>query len=676
MTILSVPFILSGNAFFGVTLALGALAGALSETDDHPRGRIKALLITIISFLITALSVELLRNYPAIFAIGFVSSTILFVVLGGVSERYRGISFGAILVGIYAMIGADSSPVWFWQPILLGSGALFYGLLSLLLLIARPMRLLEEQLAEGFIALSEYLREKSNLFPSNEQEQAAIRNRLSMLNVKVVNSLERIKEVINSYSDVIDDQNKLTHYLQRFMLLQALHERAASSHERYEQISHDKELSDIVEGFGELLRQLSVATRLVAESMLIDKSYKHPVALSLVIKALEDQLGSVSAPLGQSMQLLLHNLVRSHESLRNLNNPVASIAIPRLKRDTRTFFEKLTSLLNLKHQRMRYAIRLSCSFLLGYMFIHFVQIDRGEWVLLTSLFVSQPSYSETRRRMVQRIAGTITGIISGVLLLQIFTDKAGQTVLMLVAAYAFFKWLRVNYSTAVIFITIFVLCANNLISLQGFDIMFPRLIATLIGAGLSILVIRFLWPDWQYKRLPDLLSAAIQGNLNYFKAVIKEHKQGSADDYDYRVARRQAHIADNELALSWRGMRIEPKSRRHLLQKSFNFTYLNHALLSYLSALGAHRDSNRIGMEEQGKITKSIAVTLEQLARYLSGKNNQLVLPDIEILLHELKQMTESSENIRQQQQIRLLYNITDVISRILQESKDIRWKA
>ena len=43
IAVLAVPFLLLNKPFIGVSLALGALAGALSETDDHPKGRVEAL---------------------------------------------------------------------------------------------------------------------------------------------------------------------------------------------------------------------------------------------------------------------------------------------------------------------------------------------------------------------------------------------------------------------------------------------------------------------------------------------------------------------------------------------------------------------------------------------------------------------------------------------------------
>ena len=150
MSLLALPFMIAGKPFYGVTLALGALAGALSETDDHPKGRIKALILTVISFFISSFSVGLLYKNPWLLGIGFVLSTIAFILVGGLGERYRAITFGAVLVGIYAMLGIEISPAWYWQAVLLPLGALIHGLLTLIYLYHKPWRLLDEQMAEGF----------------------------------------------------------------------------------------------------------------------------------------------------------------------------------------------------------------------------------------------------------------------------------------------------------------------------------------------------------------------------------------------------------------------------------------------------------------------------------------------------------------------------------------------
>ena len=284
IAILAIPFVAIGKPFFGITLGLGALAGALSETDDHPKGRIKSMILKVVSFGISSFTVGILSPYPVLLGIGLGASTIVFLLIGGLGERYRGVTFGAILVGIYAMLSIEISPAWYWPAVLMTAGSLFYGLLSLALMYYRPYRLLEEQLARGFNALADYFDEKANLFPSDEKMQSEVRNKLALLNVKLVGSLDRCREVMRSYADALKDDTPLRVYLQYFMLLQSLHERAASSHERYDLLSQDPHNQEMMEGIGQILHQMSDAIRQFSYSLLTGIPYRHPIALNWSIK--------------------------------------------------------------------------------------------------------------------------------------------------------------------------------------------------------------------------------------------------------------------------------------------------------------------------------------------------------------------------------------------------------
>ena len=671
MGILAIPFIAAGKPFYGVTLALGALAGALSETNDHPKGRAKALSVTVLSFFISSFSVGLLNNYTWLLGAGFILSTIVFILLGGIGERYRAITFGSVLVGIYAMLGIEISPAWYWQAILLPSGALFHGILTLFLLYQNPWRLLNEQMAGGFESLANYLEKKAMLFPSKKHDQATINKDLALLNISVVNALERIKEVLNNYGKELNSQEPLRPYLQRFMLLQSLHERAASSHERHDKLSDGAERQEVMEGFGEMLRQLAYASRLVAENMLTGVPYHHPQALEWISKAIEGKLQIMDASIAQPLILLHHNLYRSHLSLKYLDNAEEGTSIPRLRKDDRSPVERFRAQLTFRHPRLRYALRLSISFLSGFILEVALGLDKGAWVMLTSLFVSQITYSDTRRRLSQRLLGTATGVILGALLLQIFTNTAAQTVLMLASAMAFFYWVRTKYSVAVIFITTFVISAFNLISKDGgFNIMVPRLIDTLLGASLSFLSIRFLWPGWQYRRIPELISKAMKKNMEYLQAIASEYKETSSDDLSYRIARREAHLADNELALAWNSMRQEPKNKRKLMKHAFTLTYLNHALLSHISALGAHRETNMPIIENISGITAQINKVLNEAGEYLVSKEN-FIPTDLSPMLMELKEQIVSSDTNLKKQQLRLFYNIAGTTAQIIREMQE-----
>ncbi len=678
MALLVIPFIIIQKPYYSVTLALGVVAAGLAETDDHPKGRLKAVVLTILVFAVTTFSVSLLKPFPLWFGAGFILSTIVYVIIGGISERYRGISYGAILIGIYAMLGYKNGTSWYLMPALLCSGALFYAVISLLILWRKPYRLLEEQLSRGFLALADYLEEKARLFPYNEHDETAVGHSLAILNVAVVNSLEKCKAVLNSYGQEVKDQMELLPYLQRFMFLQSLHERAASSHERYETLGEKVGCREILEGFGELLLQLSYATRLVSESMLTGQQYKHPVSIGWIVTALESEIEVLPSEDQQLLVLLLHNLSRSHHSLQNLNKPEESTSIPRLAKDTRTVWERIKDQLSFKHPRLRYAIRLSSCFLVGYLLVYFFNIEKGEWVMLTSLFVNQPTYSETRRRLFQRVLGTISGVVVGVAIIQLFPTIAGQMLLMILAAFGFFFWRISKYSFAVVFITIYVLCSNNLSSGSGVDDMAPRILDTLLGALLAILAIRFLWPGWQHRKLPHLLSEALKNNAYYFKTILQEYEGSQHEDdiLKYRIARRAAHKADNELTLSWQSMRLEPKKQQKFMKFAFTITYLNHALLSYLSALGARRGAGATMFKEFQEYSGQIEKALLEVARMLEENGTKPIHVHLKPILLQLKEKINITNDTQERQQLRLLYNIAGVGNKLVKQSEALRMVA
>lgn len=612
---LCVPFLLIGENYIASTLALGVLADALSETNDHPRGRLTALAIKLLGFGVSSFAVVLLANHTVLLGIGLGLSCIVFILIGGLNERFRGITFGAILVGIYAMISSDATPLWYLPAVLLSVGALLHGLFSLFLLYLRPYRLLEEQLARGFKALASYQKEKAKFFSGDKSLQKTIRHNLAIKNIRLVEALDQCRALMRSYADMEGENIRLRQYLQCFMQLQSLHERAASSHERYEHIRQTKEEKEILEGLGQLIYLLGKSSERYAYALLVRIDYKPPVLLDWSVKALEEKLNHSSLNADHPLQYMVQNLKQASETMRNLGRESESAITPRLSKDMRSIRERFVEQLSFHHPRMRHAIRLAICLTLSYVVSESFGLLLGDWVVLTALVVCQSSFSETRRRFFQRVFGTIFGVILGVLAAHLLPTMEGQILFMLVSAYLFLYWMRRRYSYAVIFITSYVLCIFNLVSPQGAGIIEYRLLDTVIGSVITIITVRFVWPDFQGRRIPNLLNEAFQANAAYLQQIIQAHVQRlPEDDYDYRVARREAHRADNALALAWQNMRLEPKQQAGLRENCLKLTYHNHALISYLSALGLRRetgDMQQAGLVPEAKKIWQIMQTIQ-----------------------------------------------------------------
>jgi uncharacterized membrane protein YccC len=160
--------------------------------------------------------------------------------------------------------------------------------------------------------------------------------------------------------------------------------------------------------------------------------------------------------------------------------------------------------------------------------------------------------------------------------------------------------------------------------------------------------------------------------MNYFRAILDAYVHPAEDDLDYRVARRNAHKADNDLAMSWRGMRLEPRSRRQLMEHAYNLTYLNHALLSYLSALAAHRDSGPLLVPDWEDLAGSIERVLRQTASMLTDDGASVETPHLEDVLLFLGDQIGRYPDGQVQQQLRLFFNVADVSNKLLREARSL----
>ncbi len=144
--------------------------------------------------MIASLSIEVLFDYPILFAIGLFCSTFGFIMLGAMGPRYANIAFASLLLAVYTMLGANSSSELWYQPMLLLAGACWYGVLSLLWHVLWPNQPVQQGLANVFTEFGYYLDNKSKLFePHNRSHFTSISHSAAKQNAKVVNALNAVK---------------------------------------------------------------------------------------------------------------------------------------------------------------------------------------------------------------------------------------------------------------------------------------------------------------------------------------------------------------------------------------------------------------------------------------------------------------------------------------------------
>jgi len=593
-----------GDVKLTIPLTLGVVAGALADLDDRLAGRLRNLVITLICFFIASASVELLFPWPWLFAIGLMLSTSVFILLGGLGQRYATIAFGALLIAIYTMLGVSLYDQWYQQPVLLLLGAVWYNLLTLFGHLIFPIRPLQDNLARSYEQLAHYLELKSRLFdPDIEGDGQGPLYDVALANGQLVTTLNQTKASLLTRLRGDRGQRGTRRTLHYYFVAQDIHERASSSHIQYADLREKFRYSDVMFRFQRLLSMQSQACQQLSRSILLRTPYQHDPHFERAFTHLDAALDRVqasgtSAEQMKALGFLLNNLRAIDAQLATIESEQA-LAMPRndvenqLADDSLHGFSdmwlRLSRNFSPESALFRHAVRMSVVLCIGYAFIQITGLNHGYWILLTSLFVCQPNYNATRHRLALRIIGTLVGVAIGLPILYFVPSLEGQLILIVITGVLFFAFRNVQYAHATMFITLLVLLCFNLLG-EGFEVALPRIVDTLIGCAIAWAAVSFIWPDWRFRNLPRVLDQAMNANCRYLDAILEQYHQGRDNRLTYRIARRDAYNRDAELASVVSNMSREPRATAETREVAFRLLCLNHTFTSYISALGAHRE--------------------------------------------------------------------------------------
>ena len=601
-----VPYLLNFQ-LATIPLTLGVVAAGISDIDDRFSVRIMNLIYTYIGFFITAASVQLLFPYPAVFAIGLIVSCIGWILLGSLGRRYATIAYGCLVVSVYSMLGVHLFEQWYLQPALLVAGAAWYGLLSTISFLLFPVRKLQDQLSASYHALGSFLFAKSNLFdvdmtPSSYQQSMID---LALENGKLISIFNDMRMALLTRLKGDRGQKDTRRSLQYYFVAQDIHERADSAHIDYQKLAKIFQHSDILCRFQRILTIQGKACQDLANCILTRTRYLHNKRLKHSFENLRLSLEKLHADQVydqvriNALFALYQNLksidaqLQNLETERNIQLINAQQAENQLKDDDlkgwNDMMVRVKQHLTPESVLFRHAVRLSIVLFIGYIFIQLTHIAYGYWILLTALFVCQPNFNATKRRLYLRIVGTLIGIIVGLAIIYFIPSLQGQLVMLVLSGVLFFELRSKQYAQATAFITILALINFNLDG-SAFAAGLPRLIDTIIGCALAWFGVSFIWPDWKFRHLPRTIQRSLQAQCKYLAEVVTQYHEGRNNALNYRVVRRAAHNNDAEVASLISTLATEPNIDPTKKAQAFEFLCLSHTFLSYIAALGAHRE--------------------------------------------------------------------------------------
>lgn len=677
-----IPYLLNMQ-ILTIPLTLGVVAAGLSDIDDRFSVRIRNLFLTYLGFFLTASAVQLLSPYPIIFAFTLIFSCFFLILLGSLGKRYATISYGCLVVSVYTMLGLELFKDWYTQPILLTVGAMWYGLLSTLSFLMFPVRLLQDQLIKCYRLLGQFLFVKSNLFDvdmtAESYQQSMIE--LSLHNAQVTNIFNDTRAALETRLKGDRGQKETRRSLQYYFVVQDIHERADSAHIDYQALTSIFKHRDVLFRFQRILTLQGKACQDLSVAIENRQAYQHNHRFTQAFKNLNASIEQLEQeqcydPVSLSaLRGLQRNLKEIDAQLKNLESE--RLLLTQYKNETdhnltdddlngwKDSIQRMRRHFNPESGLFRHAMRLSILLLIAYIIVQFGGWEYGSWLLLTILFVCQPNFHATRRRLKLRIIGTLAGLAVGVITIVFIPSLEGQLLILILSGMLFFQLRSQQYAQATLFMTVLALI-NLQLAHPSFDSIFPRAIFTIGGCFMAWLGIMFLWPDWKYRQLDKVIKNSLISQCHYLSEIVKQYHEGRNNSLDYRSMRRRAHLMDAELASTISTLSTEPNVDQDQKQQAFKFLCLSHTLLSYIAALGSHRNKitdfdiltllEKALDDTQGALLHAespelkVKYTLEKLREHLQQRQldeqSTVVLQQITLILKLLPELAHLAQNL------------------------------
>ena len=587
---------------------LGIVASILGETDDYWWQRLKAVLFLALCSAMTTLAVSCLFPYPWLFVVGMSVSVLGWTLLGSLGERYSAMSTSIVAIAIFSMLNIDQrgghlTPRVTESLCLMLAGNLGYGLLTVVWTILFANRPVRAKLAQLMRELGLLLELKAQDFEAESLQSKARREfKLSKQNALVMDTLDHTYTAIISRfgrSNRLGIRSGL--YFRFYALAQDAHERIHSFHVPKESLATELFHSDVLFRSQRSLRLLGQAFFNLAQAIRLGHQLTYTInqeqlcghlrsAIDFVVKKNTHPSSRLQRQIN-AFEILYTNLGVIDQRLRESHDSKISFD-PSKAEDTtepsdswRDMFLHIRGQLSPQSILFRFGLRLAVALAIGYLTIHQIHLANGYWVLLTIAFVCRPNFGATRLRVVERMAGTLFGLMISWIAIKLCPLAEMQLVFALLGALIFPVTRQNNYIIATTAVTIMAIFCFNLIG-NGLLVIWPRLFDTLIGCTIAAVATFVIYPDWQGRRLNHVCAHLLQTCANYLQLTVKTE---TVSESQLRDAQRDMHNANAALSAVLTNMIHEPGRYRRNIDAGFHFLALNNTLIGYLMAIGRYR---------------------------------------------------------------------------------------
>jgi uncharacterized membrane protein YccC len=176
----------------------------------------------------------------------------------------------------------------------------------------------------------------------------------------------------------------------------------------------------------------------------------------------------------------------------------------------------------------RYGLRLALCIGLAQVLVSIISVPRSYWVALTITFVLKPDFGSVFSRALLRALGTVGGLVIAAAVLAEVPRGWWDVPVMLVLAPLIPALTPRGYGYQTAAITPVILLLSDIMNRQGTDLLLPRLLDSLMGCAIALVVGYLLWPESWRTRVGDKLADAVADTARYVETAFGDDDEPAA----------------------------------------------------------------------------------------------------------------------------------------------------
>lgn len=626
-----VVFILTGWLSFAVPFLWGALFVSLTDTPGPVHHRQNGMLAAIVVNTVVVLLTTVTKDYQflliaQIIVLGFFLS--MFAVYG---SRAGAVGTLALVVMLLNLLSFHQEFNTLQATLLIAGGGCWYMAFSMLLHGIRPYRPVEQALGEHLISIADYIRARAGFYREGA-DLAQCFHRVMKEQSDVRTIQDQTQSLLFQTRRLVGDASPRSRSLMMIYLDSLdLFEQSMYAYQDYERLHTTLGASGLLSRYYGLILELAAGLEYVGIVVQMGNPVRKHFDVTRRISELRDatvqQLASTTEEDRIQTLEALNKILNNVQEISNRLNRL--ILYTRMEGDTESAFEMaekvsrvaatqplrlklLTDNLTLKSDTFRHAIRLTVAIIAGYAVSLLFGLAHSYWVMLTIVTILRPAYATTKRRNVQRVAGTLVGVVIVGLMLFFITNTTVLLVIMVLSMLLGYSLLRVQYFAFVVFLTIFLVISLYFLNpLEFQSLIRERLIDTAAGSVIAFFASRFFFPVWGHREIRQSMQKMLEANRQYFAQAWIALKTRQSDTQAYNLARQDAIVSLTNLSDNFQRTLAEPQQPQEAAA-IHQFVIANHMLTGHIAALSDERVKLESGaVEELEDLSKAITNELQ-----------------------------------------------------------------